>query len=240
MSRKLPEIMPAIADARSIAFDYGGTLVRPTPAPSPSLIAENCMREVNGVLPADFSARLARGMDRAAKIYRARRGDRPLAQVVAEAAGPDAMSAAQIAACLERSWAAQPLERLLPGVAEALGALAGAGFRLVLASNSRRSAKARGEALDRLGIAPMISEIVVSSAIGSAKPEPAFFNAVQQAARGAPIVFVGDSFRRDVIGAVRAGMAAIWVAPTPQPRLRRSIGITDGVYRLPYLLGVAE
>nr|WP_293577523.1 HAD family hydrolase [Phaeobacter sp.] len=178
-------------------------------------------------------------MERAAEIYRTGSGDKSLVRVVAEAAGPNTMSTLQISACLARAWDTQSAERLLPGVAGALGALSSAGFRLVLASNTRRSAEARGEALERLGIAPLFSDIVVSSAVGSAKPELAFFDAVQQAALAAPTVFVGDSFRRDVLGALRAGMAAIWVAPTSKPQLRRCIGISDGVARLPEMLGVA-
>ncbi len=193
---------------------------------------------MHGKLPAGFGAKLGRGMAQAKDAYRDRRSDTPLARVIAEAAGRGCMTEAQIATCLARAWRMQQSECLLPGAAQALRALHAAGYRLVLASNTRRSESARRQALDRLEVESFFSGIVVSSAIGCAKPEPAFFKAVREATRGAPTLFVGDSFRRDVLGAARAGLAAIWVAPTPQPRLRHSFGITDAVGRLPALLGV--
>ena len=76
------------------------------------------------------------------------------------------------------------------------------------------------ELLDRLGIAERIRTRILSAEIGTLKPEPAAFEAVQRKLGVFPgnLVMVGDSWKDDVEGAVAAGWTAIWVNREANPR----------------------
>ncbi len=70
------------------------------------------------------------------------------------------------------------------------------------------------------GLAPHLDVILDSIHVGLSKPDPAFF---QEAARrlgipGRQILFVGDSYDRDMVPARQAGMKTIWLKG-PAPRL---------------------
>ena len=79
----------------------------------------------------------------------------------------------------------------------------------------------------RAALDPLIDEIYCSRRLGHKKPSPEFFQAVL-ADLGLPagrVVMVGDSLEGDVLGAVRAGLRAVWFHPagpetieTPQIR----------------------
>ena len=68
--------------------------------------------------------------------------------------------------------------------------------------------------IDQTGIGPYLSAVVISGEIGIGKPDPAvFWRALELV--GAPperAVMVGDSWERDVTGALAAGMRAVWIS----------------------------
>jgi putative hydrolase of the HAD superfamily len=78
-----------------------------------------------------------------------------------------------------------------------------------------------------LGLGPFIDELVVSEEVGVAKPDPGIFRAalerLEVEAREA--VMVGDSWESDVMGAVAAGIPAVWLnrrgEPVPDPGMAR-------------------
>jgi len=92
--------------------------------------------------------------------------------------------------------------------------------RLGVVSNVWSPSDRFRDAFRRAGIAELFDVTVFSSDIGAIKPSPAIF---ERALRGWPIpreriVYVGDNFKRDVVGAHGVGIDAVWISPgAPAP-----------------------
>jgi HAD superfamily hydrolase (TIGR01509 family) len=101
---------------------------------------------------------------------------------------------------------------ILPGVPEALGAFRAMGLKLVVVSNSDGSVE---RALTELGLAPHLDAILDSAVVGYEKPDPRFFeHALEIAgANASSTLHVGDMYYQDVVGARRAGIAAVLLDP---------------------------
>jgi putative hydrolase of the HAD superfamily len=97
-----------------------------------------------------------------------------------------------------------------PDAAPALRELRARGMRLVVASNWDCSLP---EVLEQAGLASLVDGVVASATVGAAKPGPALFEAALAIAGSAAAraVHVGDSLSKDVAGAARAGIAAVFV-----------------------------
>jgi len=72
----------------------------------------------------------------------------------------------------------------------------------------------------RLELGPMVDALVVSEAVGHAKPASAIFtHALRElGADAARAVMLGDSWTADIEGARGAGMRAVWFNPSRAPR----------------------
>jgi putative hydrolase of the HAD superfamily len=68
--------------------------------------------------------------------------------------------------------------------------------------------------LARTGLADCFDAVVVSGELGIGKPDPAVFREVLERLGAEPdsAVMVGDSWERDIVGAVGVGMSAVWVS----------------------------
>lgn len=101
-----------------------------------------------------------------------------------------------------------------PGVVEMLRRLS-TKYKLGVLSNYPTSDGIR-DALERDGLADMLGAIVVSAEVGFIKPHPAMFNAVRDAlgCKAELILFVGDTWESDVVGAWLAGMPCARVKPS--------------------------
>jgi putative hydrolase of the HAD superfamily len=93
--------------------------------------------------------------------------------------------------------------------------------------------------LDQAGLTDAFGSVVVSGEEGIGKPRPDVFHRVldELGARPEGSVMVGDSWERDVRGALDAGMTACWIAagraaPEDDPR----VTVIDSVRELPALL----
>jgi len=68
--------------------------------------------------------------------------------------------------------------------------------------------------IEQSGVAPLLSAVVISGALGVGKPHPDIFRtALEQL--GVPAeraVMVGDNWERDVGGALAVGMRAVWIS----------------------------
>jgi len=93
--------------------------------------------------------------------------------------------------------------KLLPHVTEMLTELKAAGFKLGMLSDFPPQAK-----LENLGIAGFWDAALCSEATGALKPATRPFACLAEALGCAPqrILYVGNSYRYDVLGAKRAGM----------------------------------
>ena len=127
-----------------------------------------------------------------------------------------------------------PRVTAVPGAAEVLAALHGR-YRLCVATNADESGEAEVmEALDRVGLARFIDRVFSSRDLGARKPDPAFYAAVldalrtDAAARGEPplsvgqVIMVGDTYENDVLGALAAGLKAVWLDPSGALESRRA------------------
>jgi HAD superfamily hydrolase (TIGR01509 family) len=130
------------------------------------------------------------------------------------------------AAALSREYRAnyQQLRRPVPGARQLLERLHGRTRVAVVSNNAQQE---QVEKLAFLGFTPLIDELVVSEAVGVAKPDPRIFEVALERVGVEPeaTVMVGDSWTNDVRGARGAGIRAIWfnrfgaVRPEPAPVL---------------------
>jgi putative hydrolase of the HAD superfamily len=85
------------------------------------------------------------------------------------------------------------------------------------------------------GLADCFDTVVVSGEVGMGKPEPAIFTHTLDAlgTSASTTVMVGDSWERDVLGALGVGMTAVWVAGgRPTPDSRPGVSVVDRVGEL--------
>ena len=110
--------------------------------------------------------------------------------------------------------------RPVAGARELLAEVRGRGVTIVAVTNnlvSEQEDKLRHTDLRRL-----FDGLVISEAAGVNKPDPAIFEIALRVAGATPAeaVMLGDSWENDVVGAVRAGIAAAWLD-------RRGHGVPD-------------
>ena len=120
---------------------------------------------------------------------------------------------------LEGWFGAPAWRQPLPGAAAGLQALAAAGVRLVVTSNSDGSVAAMlaDVGLAQVGEGPgvAVAAVVDSGVVGVAKPDPALYGHTVVAAGVDPaqILHVGDSVHYDVRGAAAAGLRSAHFDP---------------------------
>lgn len=84
--------------------------------------------------------------------------------------------------------------------------------------------------LDGTGLADCFDAVVISGELGIGKPDPAIFAHTldQLGAAAASSIMIGDSWERDVLGALGAGMAAVWIADgRPVPEKLDAVSVVD-------------
>ncbi len=113
-----------------------------------------------------------------------------------------------IAREIYREWAACQHFELYEDVPDVLRALASAGVRVGLVSNSHRCLASFQTHFELTGL---ISATVSSSDHGLMKPHPSIFNAALDLLAAAPAeaLMVGDSVAHDIEGALQVGMRAV-------------------------------
>lgn len=67
--------------------------------------------------------------------------------------------------------------------------------------------------LEDAGIAPLLTTIIDSNRVGVSKPNPAIFRLAVDDLGCAPadVLYVGDSFEKDIVGARNAGLRSAWL-----------------------------
>jgi putative hydrolase of the HAD superfamily len=136
-----------------------------------------------------------------------------------------------------REWAACHHFELYDDVPEVLREIAAAGFRIGLISNSHRCLASFQAHFELQGL---ISATVSSSEHGFMKPHPSIFSAALTLIDVRPdeAVMVGDSFKHDVEGAIRAGMRGVLLhrGDTPTAPGRAEVPVIRSLRELPNLL----
>lgn len=165
---------------------------------------------------------LRRGAPAAARAMEVRATDRDRARAFLDAlflqAGIPESRLGEVRECLGRLHAERHLWAAVPdGVAHALARLRAAGLRLGVVSNSDGRVD---DALEAAGLRSFFEIVIDSALVGVEKPDPAIFHAALDVLGLAPaqVLYVGDLYEVDVVGARAAGMAAVLVgAAEPHP-----------------------
>ncbi len=93
--------------------------------------------------------------------------------------------------------------------------------------------------LDGAGLTDAFDAVVISGEVGTGKPSPEVFGHVldRLGVQPARAAMVGDSWERDVIGALGAGMTAVWLAwGRPPPERLAGVVVVDRVAQVVELL----
>ena len=105
-----------------------------------------------------------------------------------------------------------------PDADATLAALHDRGMRIGLGTNM--SAYMQFRKLERLGLIDRFDFVVTSEEAAIEKPASRFFAVCERKAQcpAAECLFVGDNLPYDVLGAIAAGMQAVWMQPDPAKR----------------------
>jgi putative hydrolase of the HAD superfamily len=118
---------------------------------------------------------------------------------------------AELAERLNRLWLGQTTERamLVPGARSLLDDAASRGIAVVVLTNG--TSDEQQAKVDAVGIRPALADVLVSDAIGAAKPaRRAFARALAALELPAEsVAMIGNSLPEDIEGAIGAGIAAV-------------------------------
>ena len=94
------------------------------------------------------------------------------------------------------------------------------GLWLALVSNMMLPGKLACTKLQRAGILTYFDNITISSDVGFIKPHPEIFRRALTESKLKPdeVVFVGDTYQQDIIGAKRVGLKTVWLNTRHEPR----------------------
>jgi putative hydrolase of the HAD superfamily len=83
--------------------------------------------------------------------------------------------------------------------------------------------------LDYCGLAAFVDVLIASEDVGVSKPERGIFDIALERmdVRAPEAVMVGDSWANDIVGAVNAGIRAIWFNPERRPAPATPSGIAE-------------
>ena len=199
----------------TIIFDFGNTLAPFNEGEAASITADiaACAERRAGIDAAEFTALwlAEREADFARSALSGEEHDfGARLQRVLAAAGrwPEPALCAEIEACAVASFVRHV--RVDAEIGAALPALA-ARCRLGLLSNYLLSEPIH-RVLRRDGVHGLFAKVIVSREVGYAKPDPRCFEAILRGlpGRGERMAYVGDDYRVDVEGALRAGLRPVW------------------------------
>ncbi len=103
--------------------------------------------------------------------------------------------------------------QMRPGVRELLDGLHDKGIKIGICTDL--TAHIQHRKLEALGLVDDVDCLVTSEEAGQEKPAPEIFALCLEklGLRPAEVCFIGDDYKKDVMGAVAAGMHAVWFCP---------------------------
>lgn len=223
---------------RAVLLDALGTLVELEP-PWPRLrrtladrhgveVSEQDARRALLAEMAHYRAHHQEGFDRASLAALRRDCARVLAEHLPEAAP---IGAEELTEVLLDSLRFTPY----PDAAAALARLRAADLRLAVVSNWDCSLP---HVLAQVGLAGALDTVVVSAAVGAAKPDPRIFRVALERLRcdAGEALMVGDSLETDIVGARQVGVRAILIDRSGQGADDRGVerigALSDVVHRV--------
>jgi putative hydrolase of the HAD superfamily len=239
-----------IHQVRCVAFDFGGTLASSGPEPGGDLIAEVLSTVTGRQVPPELVAAFDVAYLEVTQADRETASHSPFVHTLAMAArrAGFALTPGEAADAAEAVFVTLPDATPDTDACRAVQVVQEAGLRCVLACDTQRSEPVRRATLAAAGIEDRFSALVLSGALGVRKPHPRFYEAVLRAADCEPgqVLFVGDTYRKDVAGPIHAGMRAVLVArsgrrlPIRTDPGASAFAVVGHVRELPALLGVEQ
>lgn len=227
---------------RAVTFDFGQTLIALDPTTLVERLGEIGIvakqEPILGALAAAFAA-----SDRLVQKRGATAAWHAFMDVVLAAASvaePDRARA--VPWLFEQQRVRNLWRRPIPGMIELCRDLRRAGVPIGLVTNSEGRA---AELVAELGWTDVLPVVADSGVLGMEKPAPEIFDWMAERL-GVPLaetVHVGDSFPADVMGALGAGMRAVWFAPEEGPphskvqTIPERVGVVRGAVELRAALG---
>lgn len=103
---------------------------------------------------------------------------------------------------------------------EVVGKLKRRGYRLALVSNMMLPGRLLEAKLGEAQIREYWDAVVISSDVGYIKPHPEIFHRALALCqlRADEVVFVGDTYQQDILGAKRAGLKTVWLNSRNEPQ----------------------
>jgi putative hydrolase of the HAD superfamily len=199
-----------------IVFDAVGTLIKPNPSVADAYTAaarrqgvELEREDVRARFQVHFQSdevHAEQGVLSTDEATERRRWRRIVAGVLPELPDPDR--------AFDELWEhfSDPASwRCFPDVVPAMRALHEMGVSLCVGSNF--DGRLRGVVQGLPELAPWVDSLVISSEVGYRKPHPSFFRAACDHLGLPPerVLCVGDDVENDVRGAIRAGLAGLWL-----------------------------
>lgn len=92
--------------------------------------------------------------------------------------------------------------------------------------------------IHQLGLTPYIDAIVTSEECGIEKPSPKMFQTILHKLEAEPknAVFIGDNYEKDIIGAEKVGITAIWYTEDVQNLYARKANNMQDIWKILYEL----
>ena len=199
-------------------------------------VSELAAARLGDVAPGEVRAQLRRSSDwfwsddarhRAGRLDMAAARCAVLANLLESLGRPDSRLAEE----LGRHYSDLRDSSLAPiaGALEALARLRAAAPALGLVTNG--AAAAQRAKIERFALADFFDVIVVEGEFGAGKPDARVFAHATASLGAAPAgsLMAGDNYECDVVGALRAGLHAVWIeprgraAPAPAPRPHRTL-----------------
>jgi FMN phosphatase YigB (HAD superfamily) len=229
------------APIREIVVDFAGTLARP----AARLAAYDVVKALHGAYqwtsPPDFTAALNRAIKQARVRDQHTSRQTVFADLLTAAADACGAHLPEPADAVQATvFAALPDAHIDHDAASAVRDLAARGYRLILADNTRRPLAARERTLRHAGILDCFEHVLLSSELGTRKPNHRFYISVLRVSNHPPeqVLFVGDNAAHDVEPPRALGTNAVLVAPVW--RQRDAPGTRPPVFaELPHLLKAA-
>jgi putative hydrolase of the HAD superfamily len=234
-------------NVRAVLFDVDFTLIYPGPTFRGEGYHAFCERygiAIDSTLFGEAVARAAPLLEGPGDVYDSDVFVTYTRRIIEEMGG----AGERIEACAREiydEWAACHHFELYDEVPEVLRALAGAGLRIGLISNSHRCLASFQSHFELDGL---ITAAVSSPDHGFMKPNPSIFRAALELVNAKPeeSLMVGDSVRQDIDGALRAGMRAMLVHrggeahPEADALVARGVAVVHSLRDVPPLLLRAE
>lgn len=210
--------MEPLARTAAVFFDVDFTLIHPGPRFQGAGYQQSCQECGIRVDPSRFDAAVrgaSAALDSADQLYDATLFVNYTKRII-ELMGGFGPGVEEVARRMYDEWAEHHHFSLYDDVTDSLRALAEAGLRLGLISNSHRCLESFQTHFD---LRELISVTVSSHDHGYMKPHPSIFEAALARAgvRASEAAMVGDSLPYDVDGARRVGMRGILIARGGDP-----------------------